>query len=207
MKLLLYSSYKLAPDHLDALMDLTGKAPQDITFAVISNAVDVYEQSDWVQESVAALTVRGSQVQPVDLRKWKGNPHGLRDILAASDVIWVCGGHTYYLRWLMRETGADDVITELVRAGKVYAGWSAGACIAGPTLKYLEPFDDPKDAPEMIYEGLGLTDAVILPHVDMDDFAEGMERANQKLQREGYHTVPLREDQALLVDGDTQTLI
>src|SRR5690606_6659047 len=113
----------------------------------------------------------------------------------------------YYLRWLMRETGADEIITGLVRHGKVYAGWSAGACIAGPTLKYLERFDDPKDAPEMTYNGLGLTDAVILPHVDMDDFAEGMQQANQQLQQEGYHTVPLREDQALLVDGDTQTLI
>jgi dipeptidase E len=207
MKLLLYSDYKLSPDQLDVLIELVGKDPQDITIASITNPVDVYEDTDWVKESVGSLEVKGSKAENVDLRQYQGKPDGLREKLASYDVIWISGGHTYYLRWLLRETGADQIIIDLVRDGKVYAGWSAGACVAGTSIHHFEFSDDPKDTPAMIYEGLGLIDGVILPHMNTDDFVAGMTEANKKFIQEGYTTYPLDDGQAVVVNGDELKVI
>ena len=58
--------------------------------------------------------------------------------LSSKDALWHGGGNTFYLRWILSNTGADEVITKLVRHGLVYGGGSAGAIVAGPTLKYFE---------------------------------------------------------------------
>lgn len=55
------------------------------------------------------------------------------------------GGNPYYLRWLLKVTGADEMITALVKQGKVYAGASAGGVLAGPTLRFFDNQDDPNE--------------------------------------------------------------
>jgi len=208
MKLFLYSSYVISTEHSVALSRLVGKEPKEITFAALDNAADVIPDSKaWVDESRDSLKSQGSQVEVVDLRNWRDNRVGLREKLASKDVIWLCGGHGFYLRWILRETGADDIIKELVKQGKVYAGWSAGAVVAGPTLQYFEIFDDPKDAPEVIWDGLGLTNVVVVPHIDLEEFAEGMKKINQQLKQAGHTTVPLGEAQALIINGEEQKVI
>ena len=208
MKLFLYSSYLMAHEHSRALSQLVGKEPAAIRVAAIANATDVIPDAHaWVDESRDSLKRHGAHVEPVDLRDWQTNSVGLRAHLARFDVVWVCGGHQFYLRWLLRVSGADDIINDLVTHGMVYAGWSAGAVVAGPTLRHFELFDDPNEAPEVIWDGLGLTNRVVIPHSDLDDFAEGMHQINQRLTEAGIATVPLREDQALMIDGDEQRVM
>lgn len=99
MKMLLYSSYLISAEHNAALGGLVGKDPRDITIAAIANATDVVPDAEWwVTESRDALTRDGAQMEVVDLREWRGDRDGLRAKLASKDVIWLCGGHTYYLR-------------------------------------------------------------------------------------------------------------
>jgi dipeptidase E len=99
------------------------------------------------------------------------------------------------------------VIKALVAQGKVYAGWSAGSIVAGPTLQYFDAMDDPKDAPERILDGLHLTDIVIIPHIDNKDFIQGAHKADHHLRQAGYRTLPLTDSQALLIHGDEQKVI
>ncbi len=208
MKLFLYSSYLMAHEHSRALSQLVGKEPAAIRVAAIANAVDVIPDAHtWVGESRDSLKRHGAHVEPVDLRDWQQNPVGLREHLAGNDVVWLCGGHQFYLRWILRATTADDIIKDLVTHGMVYAGWSAGAVVAGPTLRHFELFDDPNEAPDVIWDGLGLTNRVVIPHIDLDDFAEGMQQINQQLTEAGIVTVPLREDQALMIDGDEHSVL
>ena len=208
MKLLLYSSYLMAHEHSLALSQLVGKELASIRVAAIANAVDVIPDAHtWVGESRDSLKRHGAHVEAVDLRDWRDNPVGLHEHLARNDVVWLCGGHQFYLRWILRATGADDIIKDLVTHGMVYAGWSAGAVVAGPTLRHFEIFDDPNEAPEVIWDGLGLTNRVVIPHSDLDDFAEGMHQINQQLTAAGVATMPLREDQALIIDGDDHRVL
>ena len=143
MRLFLYSCYVLAPAHREALHRLVGKAPQDITFAAIENALDVEQDwQAWIGDSRNAIALDPAQVEVVDLRSWRGNRDGLRALLAGKDVIWVSGGNGFYLRWILKESGADEIMRELVAQGTVYAGWSAGAVLAGPTLQYYDLVED-----------------------------------------------------------------
>lgn len=207
-KLFLYS-LSLHDNHFNALEKLTGKKTADIQMACIENAADVIEGSgDWVPRIRQSLIDTGYQVTPVDLKNWLVDTTGLYEILQSKDVIWIGGGHTYYLRWILKASGADQMIKELVAAGKVYAGWSAGAIMAGPTTKYFDLMgDDPADAPELIEEGLGLTGKVIVPHTDHAEFSAAALDANSALMKAGFITVPLQDDQALIIAGKTETII
>lgn len=192
--------------YLDALV---GKSREAITFALIENAADVIEGSEeWVRGIRNSLQEQGYAVEPIDVRHWTNKREALREKLASKDVIWVCGGHTYYLRWILMETGADEIIKELVAEGKVYAGWSAGAIVAGPTTRYFDEMgDDPNDAPTTIFEGLCLSDIVVVPHGDNPEFSEGAQRARKRLDDEGFTTLLLSDSEVAIVDGEQLRIV
>ena len=207
-KLFLYSM-TLTEKQYKVLEKLTGKKANNIYFACIENAADVIEGSEhWVAGIRQSLIDRGYRVEPIDLRNWFHKPEALYEKLQSKDVIWLCGGHTYYLRWILKESGADTIIKELVAAGKVYAGWSAGAIMAGPTTKYFDLMgDDPAAAPELIEEGLQLTNKVIVPHMDNPDFAEAAASACKALLNAGFKVIALKDNEAFVIHGETETLL
>ena len=79
--------------------------------------------------------------------------------------------------------------------------------VAGPTLRYFDELDDPNEAEEVIWEGLGLTQTVVIPHVDNADFGEGCRQTGEMVKAAGYTTQWLTDAQALIVDGDEQRVI
>lgn len=207
---LFLSSKAISASQGKAFMRLVGKdKPEDIKIALIENAADVYakDKKDWVDENRYAISSHGFQVDPVDLKSYRQDSKGLRRRLEQSDAIWLGGGNTYYLRWILRETKADIIITELVRAGKVYGGGSAGAIVAGPTLKHFETADDPKKAPEKILDGLGLTDLVIVPHWNHEKYGPIVKDINDRFKQDGLRTQALTDMQALVIDGGSHKLI
>lgn len=208
MKLFLYS-LALSRDQAAVLTRLVGKDPKDISFAVIENAADIVPNSrEWLGGFRDMLLSNGYQLEQIDLRNWKNKRKALREKLSAKDVIWIGGGHTYYLRWMLRKTGADSIIKDLVKDGKVYAGWSAGAIVAGPTTRYFNLMsDDPNDAPEVILEGLNLTNIVVIPHLDNKEFAQDAENVNHHLTQAGYRTLLLKDTQALIINGSSHNII
>jgi len=209
MKLFL-SSMAIADNQVDAFAELVGKDPQDITLALIENAADPQdsEEADWVDRSRAEIIAQGYQVELVDLRDYlEGGEQKLKDKLASKDVIWLGGGNTFYLRWILEETGADAIIKELVKRGAVYGGGSAGAIVAGPTLKFFEAVDDPNDSPEVVIDGLHLTEVVVVPHMANEKYGPIMEDVERFLREEGYETAPLTDSQALLIDGEKLEVI
>ena len=61
------------------------------------------------------------------------------------DVVWPGGDNVYYLRWLSRESGFNEIIKRLVARGIIYGGDnSAGAIIVGPTVDYFQSADEPE---------------------------------------------------------------
>jgi dipeptidase E len=208
MKLFLYS-LELTHEHAFALNRLAGKDPREMSFALIENAADIIpNRNDWLGGFRDMLKSNGYQIEVVDLQKWRDKEDKLKQKLAAKDVIWLGGGHTYYLRWILRATHADVIIRDLVSQGKIYAGWSAGAVVAGPTTQYFDKMgDDPTMSPELIEEGLHLTKYVVVPHMDNKDFYEGADMTNQLLRKAGYQTIRLGDNQALIIDGDHRKVI
>ena len=174
----LYLSSYMIGDHADRLLAIAGGP--GARMAIITNALDAFPLAD-------QLAFARSQFDPdeyfssfgfdpslVDLRPYAGRQEALRKALLRFKVVWVLGGNTFILRRAMRESGFDLLVPELLANGVVYAGWSAGACVAGDSLRAVEIMDEPTaTAPgyltsETIYDGLNLVPFTILPHYESD---------------------------------------
>ena len=79
--------------------------------------------------------------------------------------------------------------------------------MAGPTLKYFDAADDPNDSPELVLNGLNIIDKVVVPHMDNEKFASVIHGIYANLKKDGFETVPLNDDQALIIDGKNQRLL
>jgi dipeptidase E len=208
MKLFL-SSLAISDSQSIELAKLVGKNAADIKLGLIENAADTYDENHraWVDESRTTIQSHGFDVELLDIRQFKDRPAELTEKLRSKDVIWFGGGNTYYLRWLLKDTGVDKVLSELIKRGVVYGGGSAGAIVAGPTLKHFESADDPSDAPEVILDGLHFTDSVVVPHMDNVKFASIIYEINDKLKIDGYKTVPISDMQAFVVSDKEEKVI
>lgn len=123
-----------------------------------------------------------------------------------KSMVWVMAGNTFYLNYLLRKSGFTDVIREYMEAGLVYGGESAGAVVAGTTINGVEKVDDPKESPEVIWEGLNLVDHGILPHVDWEKYREPIAAAGEEMAK---HTkvVSINNNQAIAVVNGKENII
>jgi len=205
---LFLSSQAISKEQAPYFLDLVAKPAKSIRLAVIENAADVETGSKaWLLRNRHMIESHGFEVEYVDVRKYAQDVEALRAKFAAKDVLWFGGGNTFYLRWLLRNTGVERIVKELVHAGTVYGGGSAGAIIAGPTLHFFEAADEPQASPGIVYEGFSFTNKVVVPHIDNKKYAPIIHEVNDKLKADGYQTVPLADAQALVIDGTSEKVV
>jgi dipeptidase E len=156
----------------------------------------------------------GFPAEELDLRDYFGAPDDLAAALEDKGLLWINGGNAFLLRRAMRQSGFDAVIHDLLEADRlVYAGFSAAACCAGPTLRGIEIVDDPAVeaegyAPETIWDGLGLIDRSVAVHFRSDHpESVPIEQTVLYYQRQGMPYVALRDGQALVVDGPDMEVV
>ena len=145
--------------------------------AVIANGYDgaspgareIYRTE--VYDPIHEFKSLGLRPEPLDLRAHFGDPKSLRDRLFGYDLVWVMGGNSFVLRRAMHSSGFDRIVRARLEADSItYGGYAAGAVVAGPSLRGMELMDDPDELPEgydenpVIWDGLGLTPFVIVPH-------------------------------------------
>ncbi len=122
--------------------------------------------------------------------------------LERLDVLVVTGGAPDVLGARLRRTGGGAAIVAAVASGALaYAGISAGAMVAGPSLApHLDV--DPEDLPPgPALAGLGLTELHVLPH-DGQPGREGLHRRARDRHGAALELAPLGDADALLVvDG------
>jgi dipeptidase E len=118
-------------------------------------------------EEIEYLTNVGLVPAQLDLRSFDRGHAGLIAALETADLFWVAGGNAFVLRQAMLRSGFDLAVHHLERP-LTYVGWSAGACVCGPTLRGLELVDEPPRGLEPIWDGLGLVDFAIVPHYQSD---------------------------------------
>lgn len=183
--------------------------------ALILNADDykeVEERAASLQREIDELEGIGLEPVEVDLRRYFGKAGELRDILSRFDLIYVRGGNTFILRRAFRQSGADEIICELLANDAIaYAGYSAGSCILGPTLRGIEESgDDPTMIPAgyqspVAWEGLHILPYAIAPHYRSDHpETDEIEKLVAYYVEQHIPFIALRDGEALLVDGDQQ---
>lgn len=209
---LFLSSYRFGA-HYDRLLALVG-APGPV--AVIANACDSWPTA-WqsaVTSELVPLRRLGFEPDVVDLRDYIGQAQELERELIRYPMVWVRGGNTFVLRAQFARSGADLVLPRLLAADAfVYAGYSAGACVMTPDLRGLEAVDDPAEVRlacgiEPVWEGLGLVDKRIVPHLDSPTDPGGLSRKLVRDYRsEGIPYWALTDDDVVVVDGEQLSVL
>ena len=183
---------------------------------VIANATDVYPpegRAEAVARELDGLSELGFHAEELDLRDYFDG-RSLEDELRRGDLVWVRGGDVFTLRYSLARSGADRVLTQLIEGDLVaYGGYSAGVCVLAPSLRGLEEVDDLSmlralyDA-DPIWDGLGVLDYSIVPHVQSPDHpeSEACDRLATKYRNAGTPHRTLRDGDVLIIDGDDERL-
>jgi len=194
MKLFL-SSKGISDNLIEAFSNFVEKPLGEVRLALIENAADPYpeERKGFVYEARERWKSLGLQITQIDLRNYDCKN------LASFDIVWFGGGNAFYLRWLIKETGLDKLLPSLLKKGILYGGESAGGVVAGPSLEFFDNADDPTWAPEVIEEGLGLIEMVIIPHWGTEKYATILQDIKKRHDALGNKTVTLTDKEAIIV--------
>lgn len=187
--------------------DLIGSFVQG-TIAYVSDATRTFAHRPEVQ--IERDMLRGHGLELIELPLAATPIHEVERILGEVDGVYVAGGETFDLAWVLRSTGTDAILTRHVRAGLPYIGTSAGAVIVGPSIAPVSLLDDPAKAPELTdHRGLGWIEHVIIPHASgsiplfpIDVFAEIVRQYGRE-----HRLLLLRDGEALLVDDSGVRLV
>lgn len=188
---------------------LVGKNPAEVKFALIENAADSYpeEKRGFVYETRAVLETLPIQIGRIDLREYGLGKKDIYEELKHFDVVWVGGGNTFYLRWILRESGLDIAVLKLLQEGIVYAGGSAGSVIVCPSLEKYDVVDDPTKAPELLKEGLNLVDVQIVPHWGTEKYQAKLQEVKDYYDQLNKKVVTLTDDQAFVASSGEVKII
>lgn len=160
----------------------------------------VEEVTFFVDEGRAALKDLGLIVNELDLSIADQNE--IEEKITGCDYIYVSGGNTFYLLQELKKSGADRMIQNHVKAGKLFIGESAGSIIAAPNIEYSKIMDNPKKAKQLTsYDSLNLVDFYPVPHYSNEPF---IEYANKIIKEYGkvLELSPISNSEVILVDGN-----
>ncbi len=217
---LFLSSYR-AGSHPDKLIELFGK---DAKVAIVTNAKDYKipsERKIKVDEVFDFFSELGMKPVEIDLRKYFTARVKLVN-LNKFQAVWMVGGNVFLLRRALKQAGLDKLLYDLVRKNEIiYGGESAGAIIAGPTLKYsemeaAEGHDGYEDSAEFvaegyqkepIWEGLQFVDYVPVPHYKSGDYTAEIDEYIKRLSNAGLPHKKMTDEQAIMINGNKTELL
>ena len=200
MKLFLTSAGLTNKTITIALEKLLGKKVGGVKLAFVPTAANV-ESGDksWMIEDLNNCIKAGFEVDIVDISAIPKKTWMPR--LEVAEVLFFGGGNTLHLMHWMNESSLKDELPLLLKS-RIYAGVSAGSCMAGPSIyNSVQNLFGEKYELE-VKEGLGLVSFQFIPHLNSPYFSkitkENLEIASKDLSEPVY---ALDDQSALVVDG------
>jgi len=195
MKLLLTSAGFLNKGVSDIFLQLLNKPVEQISIIFIPTASRTEEEIKYVNKSKQELVNLGiKNITTLNL------DHKITaDEIKNVDVIYICGGNTFYLLQKIRESCLDRL---LLNYDGLYVGVSAGSIVAGPNIEIASPGDE-NDIGLSDLTGMKLVDFAVAPHYQMEDQAVIDELKNQV----DYEIVTLTDNQAVLAENGARKII
>src|SRR5215468_5238867 len=163
----------------------------------------LFDRDTYAVKAKARFAVMGYSVETA---------HALSDphhAIEQTDAIFIGGGNTFRLLKALQDLDLLDPIRQKVKSGAPYIGSSAGANVAGPTIKTTK--DMPIVQPRSL-DSLGLVPFQISPHFqDPDPDSRHMgetqeERILQFLEENEIPVVGIREGAWLVCENGAVTL-
>jgi len=168
MKLFLSSAGLSNPKLVQAFENLVRLPKDQIKIAYIPTAANI-EAGDkgWLINDLINLKKAGYSVDIVDISAipieiWQPR-------FEAVNALFFGGGNNFHLMHWVEKSGLKTMLPNLLKT-RVYAGISAGSCIAGPTLfnSVQNLFGEKYNL--KIEKGLGLVNFQVIPHLNSEYF-------------------------------------
>jgi len=203
------SSYRFGNNPEQILKLTTGKRA-----AVIVNAMDGVsdkERAEIVQTDMESLQRLGFTPEEIDLRDYFGKRLELTAKMTNFDFVWVHGGNVFVLRRAFKMSGADWVLTDMIREDQIaYGGFDAGICVLQRDLRGLEHVDDAVEVPEgyilePLWEGLKIFRYSFAPHYKSSDpKSAAMEKVIAAYSANATRYVTLGDGEVLVINGNEE---
>lgn len=199
-KLLLTSAGFENPKVGEEFLKLVGKPASEIKIIFVPTASRTEDELFYVNKSKQELFSLG--IKHENLKLLDINHKISYKEVSDFDVIYVCGGNTFYLLAKTREFGFDKIIKKFIEQGKLYVGVSAGSILMGTTIAVAGPWDE-NDIGLTDFTGMNLTNTALIPHYQRKEksIVEDL-RKNLKCE-----IVALADNQALLVLNDKTKIV
>lgn len=202
MKLVLCSEGFHTSNTVEACVRLVGKPQDQISIGIINEAYAVEEgDKRWVLDNLNSVASNFSgEIDIVDLLAL--SIEEIEERLADKDVIFVIGGDTDYLMSVYKKTGFDELLPKLLET-KVYVGSSAGSMVVGNRIsaaayKLIYGEDSKWDIDQYV----GLVNLSVMPHLDSPHFPNRKESLLEAVGSFEGKVYGLRDDSAVVIDGD-----
>lgn len=136
------------------------------------------DDADWIEEEYKTIIDLG--IKEENITEYKiGNELNIDDY----DIIYMMGGNTIYLLYMINKYNFKEVIEKALNKGIIYIGSSAGSQVMGTTIEYAVPFND-NDVGMTDFTALNIVDSVIVPHTNKkkeEYINEVKEKTNNKV--------------------------
>lgn len=176
--------------------ECSGKKVTFIPTASLVEEVDFY-----VNDGRLALEKMGLIVDELEIST--ATREEIAEKLRKNDFIYVTGGNTFFLLQELKRTGADALITEQVKSGKIYIGESAGSVVLSPNIEYIKGMDDLTAASDLAdFQSLGIVQIYPVPHHTNFPFQEAADAIIAEYQGK-LDLWPINNEQAIIVNCDT----
>lgn len=186
-------------DDPQKLVELVGRGGR---VALCVNAADYRSRSERQERydyEAKLLGEFGYEVQELDLREY-ASPQSVSQFLTDKKLVWTRGGNSFILNDLIHKSGFATVIKDLLNKDRiVYGGYSAGAIVAGITLRGTNHMDKVKLADRVLWDGMGLVNYAIIPHWQTKEWTGAGAKTKAELERLGIAYRVLRDGEVIIV--------
>lgn len=191
---------------MDDLIKNLPKNPRELNLAFINTAAEAEEGDHWwVRDEKNKLLEVGFDVDEFSITDM--HSQDIEKKLNNKQVIYFCGGNTFYLLDQVIKTGCDGILKEKINNGVIYIGSSAGSMIVGTRIDLVSTIDDKLKAPDLKSTGLEIVDYSILPHWGSNIFHDEYLSGIESMYTEGVKILPITNQQYLWIKENSVKII
>ncbi|MCC6711102.1 MAG: Type 1 glutamine amidotransferase-like domain-containing protein [Candidatus Pacebacteria bacterium] len=204
MKLLLTSTGLSNPAIQNTFLDLTRDfKTKELKIALITTAANTPSEKEKIKnnlEQLKNLNIDAKNILEINIADGQSVQQ-----LNHCQVMFVCGGNTFYLLHQLRTTGFDQVIKNFVQNNGVFVGVSAGSIVVTPDISVanIEPAD-PNEVNMTDFTGLSLINFEVSPHVPEYVSYEAMDEYSQQTKNK---IITIDHDCAVLVSNNQTSIV
>ncbi|EKD23068.1 MAG: Peptidase S51 dipeptidase E [uncultured bacterium] len=195
MKLLLTSAGFRNKEVEVRFIELLNKPVEEINLIFIPTASRFEDELKYVEISRQELIQLGIK----NIKTLQLDHQITKDEIDKADVIYVCGGNTFYLIQQIRQSGFDKLLKSFQG---LYVGVSAGSIVVGPNVEVSGPWDE-NDINLTDTTGMNIVNVALIPHYQRKEKSI----VDDLKAKANYEIIELTDNQAVLVvDGEKKVI-